>query len=583
MIAATGIVEDDSILDLCCGQGRHALALARRGYRNVSGIDRSRYLVRLARRRAREAGLPVMFREGDARRFRLPRTPYDCVAMMGNSFGYFDTPDDDLTVLKRVRHALKPGGVLAMDLTDGEWMKSNFERRSWEWIDENHFVCRERSLGEDGNRLITREVVVHAEKGVIADQFYAERLYSRAAIRELIELAGFTGITLHGEVSAESDRGQDLGMMANRIMLSARSIPSAQSAGAHGPLYRDVTVLLGDPRLPDSVKLSGAFGELDIDTVDRLKDSLSTLEGYRFHYFDDHGHLLDALRDTRPDFVLNLCDEGFRNDAVQELHIAAYLEMLRIPYSGAGPSALGLCYNKSLVRGIAADMDIRVPLETYCDRDDVGASVPSVYPALIKPALGDSSVGITQRAVVANSKEASAYLSNLREAMPDCPILIQEYLSGREYTVGLIGNPGIGYNSLPVLEVDYGRLPGGLPHILSYESKWDPESPYWDQIFYREADIAEDLRRSLVDSSIKLFERLDCRDYARFDFRADRDGIVKLLEVNPNPGWCWDGKLNLMAGFANVSYADLLRQIIEAAQSRYTSAVQQQDSLAVVA
>jgi len=214
---------------------------------------------------------------------------------------------------------------------------------------------------------------------------------------------------------------------------------------------------------------------------------------------------------------------------------------------------------------------------------DAGASVPSVYPALIKPALGDSSIGITQRAMVANAEEASAYLSRLRETLPDRPVLIQEYLSGREYTVGLVGNPGIGFNPLPILEVDYGRLPEGLPHILSYESKWDPQSPYWDRISYREADITEDVRRALVDSSIKLFERLDCRDYARFDFRADANGVVKLLEVNPNPGWCWDGKFNLMAGFANVSYADLLRQIVEAAQARYALDLLGQESLAGVA
>ena len=70
------------------------------------------------------------------------------------------------------------------------------------------------------------------------------------------------------------------------------------------------------------------------------------------------------------------------------------------------------------------------------------------------------------------------------------------------------------------------------------------------------------------DLSARLFERLGCRDYARFDFRADAKGEIKLLEVNPNPGWCWDGKLNIMAGFQGVRYAELLGQILGAAEER---------------
>ena len=78
---------------------------------------------------------------------------------------------------------------------------------------------------------------------------------------------------------------------------------------------------------------------------------------------------------------------------------------------------------------------------------------------------------------------------------------------------------------------------------------------------------------------MRLFERLGCRDYARFDFRADANGEMKLLEVNPNPGWCWDGKMNLMAGFAGMTYSEMLLDIIEAAEARYAAA----DSLAQVA
>jgi D-alanine-D-alanine ligase len=121
---------------------------------------------------------------------------------------------------------------------------------------------------------------------------------------------------------------------------------------------------------------------------------------------------------------------------------------------------------------------------------------------------------------------------------------------------------------LPVLEVDYSRLDPELPQLLGYESKWEPGSPYWTQIGYREAQLDEDWRRRLADYSTVLFERLGCRDYARFDFRADANGEVKLLEVNPNPGWCWDGKLNIMASMAGLRYSDMLRMILEAAQER---------------
>jgi D-alanine-D-alanine ligase len=100
------------------------------------------------------------------------------------------------------------------------------------------------------------------------------------------------------------------------------------------------------------------------------------------------------------------------------------------------------------------------------------------------------------------------------------------------------------------------------------ESKWAAESPYWSQIGYREARLDEDSRRRMVDYANILFERPGCRDYARFDFRADGAGEVKLLEVNPNPGWCWDGKLALMAEMAGLRYSGMLRLIIEAAQER---------------
>jgi len=239
-----------------------------------------------------------------------------------------------------------------------------------------------------------------------------------------------------------------------------------------------------------------------------------------------------------------------------------------VPYSGAGPACLGLCYNKSQVRSIAEGMDVPVPLESYVDPDDQSATIPSILPALLKPVYGDSSVGITAASVVDSPAELLSRFEAMRNEFPGLPLLIQEYLTGKEYSVGVIGNPGLGYQFLPILEVDYSGLDEGLPKILGYESKWLPDSPYWTQIKYHEADLDDDTTRRLYDDSSLLFERLGCRDYARFDYRADANGTIKLLEANPNPGWCWDGKFNYMAGYAGMRYADLLLAILEAAQAR---------------
>jgi D-alanine-D-alanine ligase len=572
LIKAVDIKKNDEILDLCCGQGRHSIELARRGYNYLTGIDRSGFLIRLARRRAKAAYLQIKFKEGDARSIALPESSRECVLLMGNSFGYFDQEEDDTAVLEAVKKVLKSDGKIVLDLTDGDWIKKNYEPRSWEWVDKNQFVCRERSISKDGDRLISREVVVHAERGVIADQFYAERLYSKERICQLLEDVGFKNIKVHDEITALSTRDEDLGMMARRNLISAHCPVKVEKHTIKDDKLRNVAVLLGDPGLPDSVKLGGKFNKEDLDTVEKLKAALGQIEGYKFRYIDHHANLQQTLNKTKTDFILNLCDEGFMNVAAMEMHVPAMLEMQGIQhYTGANPQALVICYNKAIVRAVATSCDIPVPLETYFGTSDQMFTLPSIFPALIKPCEGDSSIGITSQAVVGSAEEAIEYVSLLKEQLPGTPILVQEFLSGREISVALIGNSKFGLKPLPILEVDYEDLDDSLPKILGYESKWDPKSPYWKDIKYKKATLDEDTHRSLVNWSSLLFERLGCRDYARFDFRQDAEGTFKLLEVNPNPGWCWDGKMNLMAAFAGYSYTDLLKMIIDAAEMRFAS------------
>ncbi len=246
------------------------------------------------------------------------------------------------------------------------------------------------------------------------------------------------------------------------------------------------TVLLGDPRLPDPVKKDGQFNPEDLETISNLKSTLSLLKQFDFHYLDDHKIFFQNLINNKPDFVFNLCDEGFNNQATKELHVPALLELLDIPYTGAGPSCLATCYNKSTIRLIANHMNIPVPTEYYLAPTDLILPTPSSYPVLIKPNFGDGSFGITRNSVIQNHEEYIKQIQVMREQFPHTPLLIQEFLTGSEYSVGIIGNPG-NFEVLPLIEIDFSALPEDFPKILSYESKWLSESPYWKKVVFKEA------------------------------------------------------------------------------------------------
>lgn len=331
-------------------------------------------------------------------------------------------------------------------------------------------------------------------------------------------------------------------------------------------MTRPVTVLLGDPDLPDRSKPGGKFTPDDFVQVDKLKQALSEIPERHFDYWNDHDGLFRRLREERPDFVLNFCDTGFRNEARYELHIPALLEMLDVPYSGSGPVALGICYDKAMVRAIAQVHGVPVPDELFLRPGDALTEIS--YPAFIKPNRGDGSVGITEASLVNDPGEAEACIEKLRAELPGTDVLVQEFLSGDEYGLGLIGNSRDGFTALPMLQVDYDALDPGLPRLLSYGSKVDPDSPYWSDIRFHEAKLEASEKSRVIEWCARLFDRLQLRDYARFDFRDDAKGDLKLMEVNPNPAWCWDGKLAHMGHLMGLSHGGVLRLILEAAEKR---------------
>ncbi len=566
-----GIRPDHYILDLCCGQGRHSIELAKRGFENVEGLDRSRYLIQKAKSNVKKLGLICKFREGDARKLPYPPDSFDILMILGNSFGYFESIKDDYQVLKEVFRILKPWGKILIDLTDGEYLKDNFQSRSWEWIDKNYFVCRERSLSLDKQRLISREVINHVNKGVLVDQFYAERLYSRKSISEILEKLGFSDIKFHGTITPDSQRQQDLGMMERRIIVSAIVKKEwTEIKRKVSPIEKKVVVIFGDPSKPDTLKPSTLFDDDDFYTIDQLKAALKELKGYYFSYLSNHDTLINDIEKMKGkvDYAFNLCDEGYLNEARKELHVPALLEILNIPYTGSGPQCLAFCYDKSLIRGIAKELEIPVPEAIYIKPEDKIIDLPLYFPAIVKPNFGDSSFGITQKSVVNNGEQLLNAITDIRERFGyDKPILIEQFLPGKDLTLGIIGNPPDDYLVLPIIEEDYSSLPPDLPNICGYEAKWLPDSPYWN-LKSIPAELPEDTIQIIESCSLKLFERLECRDYARFDWRLDGEGNPKLLEVNPNPGWCWDGHLAKMAKFDGLSYKDMLIKILNTSERR---------------
>jgi D-alanine-D-alanine ligase len=272
------------------------------------------------------------------------------------------------------------------------------------------------------------------------------------------------------------------------------------------------------------------------------------------------------------DCVFNLCDEGFMNDPERENEIPALLEILDIPYTGSGPTCLTRCHDKFGVESFASGLGVPVANFFILGRNDsmkqFGNKIKK-FPVIVKPNHGEGSLGITSGSVVNTRAELFRAVSELRENFSyQGPIVVEEFLPGIELTVGIVGNPG-SYSFISMTKEDYSQLPQGLPPICGWEAKWDPVSPYAS--VRPIPAISSELEGSLIEeNSLLMFKKLNCRDYARFDWRYSENGRANLLEVNPNPGWCFDGHLAKMFEFEGKTYPEMLEAILIAAEKRFS-------------
>ena len=209
----------EPILDLCGGQGRHTLELARRGFQQVVLLDYSETLIRKGKRKAIDEGLDAVCIRSDARAAAVRSRYFRAVVILGSSFGYFIDETQNCRLLMETARMLKPGGLLLMDLPDREYVLQQFKPVIRHRIDANLEVVRSREIAD--NIVYCRETVTSRTAGCIRERTYCMRLYSPRSISRLLADAGFVDIGTRKGFMCRQSEG-DFGTMTRRVIVTAR-------------------------------------------------------------------------------------------------------------------------------------------------------------------------------------------------------------------------------------------------------------------------------------------------------------------------------------------------------------------------
>jgi D-alanine-D-alanine ligase len=265
------------------------------------------------------------------------------------------------------------------------------------------------------------------------------------------------------------------------------------------------------------------------------------------------------------DLVFNLV-ESFAGDDTADYKIAGYLELVGKRYTGAGTHGLMLAQDKAVAKKIFAFHGIHTPVFARSFRGRLDFSHDLQFPVIVKPAREDGSIGIEFSAVVSSIRELMERMDWLH-ANFDSPVLIEEYIEGREMYVGVLGNDKP--DALPVVELDLSKLPEGTPRIAAAEVKWGKGTKaYRDTKSAIAGDLPEETTLALQQTAVAAYQALELRDYGRVDMRLQPDGRVQVIEVNPNPWLSSRAEFAMAARKSGRTYNQLIEEIVELAMAR---------------
>jgi D-alanine-D-alanine ligase len=284
-----------------------------------------------------------------------------------------------------------------------------------------------------------------------------------------------------------------------------------------------------------------------------------------FHVLDGETASLFALAKVNADLVFNLT-ESYAGDDTKEMNVGAFLELLGHRFTGSGPQGLYLAQEKAIAKKILAFHGIQTPYFATVFRGRLEWSHDIKFPLIVKPALEDGSIGIRFNAVVDSVKDLMERIDSIHAEF-DSPVLIEEYIEGREIYVGVLGNQNP--EALPVIELDLSQLPEGTPKVAGTEVKWEEGTDVYKNTrpFFPE-DLAPEVVDQLQRTAVTAFQILKLRDYGRIDIRMTADGHVYVLEVNPNPWLLSTAEFTRAARKSGRSHPQVIQEIVDLAMSR---------------
>ncbi|MBV8892764.1 MAG: ATP-grasp domain-containing protein [Acidobacteria bacterium] len=285
-----------------------------------------------------------------------------------------------------------------------------------------------------------------------------------------------------------------------------------------------------------------------------------------YHVLDGRVQSLHALAKCDVDLVFNLT-ESYAGDDSMDMNIAAYLDLLRLPYTGGGPHAQLLAQDKALAKKMFAFHGIRTPYFATAYRGNIDHAHDIEFPLIVKPLKEDGSIGIDAESVVNTVKELMERVEYIQNEF-DSAALIEEYIAGREVYAAILGSAE-NAQVLPLVELDLSKLPNGTPKIASYDVKFEKDTEAYR---LTKSHLAEDLEektiRHLSDTAVAAYRALKLRDYGRIDMRLSAKGEVYVIEANPNPWLSSKQEFVMAAKASGRSYTQLIGEIVDMAMAR---------------